>query len=67
MRIPDASVDHTSGTRQLLANPPMADLKLSPLKPNRGMVATMGSSNMVVDEDHSWDRVASSVAGKRAG
>ena len=38
----DASVVHASGTGQLQANPPVADLRLSSWKSTRRVVAAMG-------------------------
>ena len=48
----DASVVHTSGSGQLLANPHVAGPWLSPGKPNLRAVTTMGSNDLVVGEDH---------------
>ena len=48
----DASVVHTSGSRQLQANPHVAGLWLSPGKPTRRAVSTLGSTDLVVSEDH---------------
>ena len=45
MLCPDASVVHASGSGQLQANPHVAGPWLSP-------VATMGSNDLVVGEDH---------------
>ena len=49
---PDDSVVHASGSGQLQANPHMACPWLSPGKPTRRAVATMGSNDLVVGEDH---------------
>ena len=49
---PDASVVHASGSGQLQANPHVAGPWLSPGKPTLMAVATMGSNDMVVGEDH---------------
>ena len=49
---PDASVVHVSGSGQLQANPHVAGLWLSPGKPTRSAVTTMGSNYLVVGEDH---------------
>ena len=49
---PDASVVHASGSGQLQANPHVAGLWLSPGKPTRRAVSTMGSNDLVVGEDH---------------
>ena len=48
----DASVVHASGARQLQANPHVAGPWLSPGKPTRREVTTMGSNDLVVGEDH---------------
>ena len=48
----DASVDHASGSGQLQANPHVAGPWLSPGKPTRRAVTTMGSNDLVVGEDH---------------
>ena len=48
----DDSVDHASGSGQLQANTNVAGLWLSPGKPSRRMVTTMGSSDFVEGEDH---------------
>ena len=45
---PDASVVHASRTGQLQANPPVSD----PGKSTRMAVATIGSNDLVVGEDH---------------
>ena len=47
-----ASVVHASGTGQLLANPHVAGPWLSPGKPTRRAVTTMGSNDLVVGEVH---------------
>ena len=47
-----ASVVHASGSGQLQANPHVAGPWLSPGKPTRRAVATMGSNDLVVGEDH---------------
>ena len=49
---PDASVVHASGSGQLQANPHVAGPWLSPGKPTRRAVTTMGSNDLVVGEDH---------------
>ena len=49
---PDASVVHASGSGQLQANPHVARAWLSPGKPTRRAVITMGSSKLVVCEVH---------------
>ena len=49
---PDASVVHTSGSGQLQANPHVVGPWLSPGKPTRRTVTTMGSSDFVVGEEH---------------
>ena len=48
---PDASVVHASGSGQLQANPHVACLWLSPGKPTRRAVTTMGSNDLVVGDD----------------
>ena len=48
----DASVVHASGAGQLQANPNEAGPWLSHRKPTRRTVATMGSNDLVVEEDH---------------
>ena len=52
MICPDASVVHASGSGQLQANPHVAGPWLSPGKPTRRAVTTMGSSDLVIGEDH---------------
>ena len=47
-----ASVVHASGTGQLQANPHVAGPWLSPGKPTRRAVTTMGSNDLVVGEVH---------------
>ena len=47
-----ASVVHTSGSEQLQANPHVAGPWLSPGKPTRRAVTTMGSNDLVVGEVH---------------
>ena len=47
-----ASVYHASGSGQLQANPHVAGLWLSPGKPTRRAVTTMGSNYLVVGEVH---------------
>ena len=47
-----ASVVHASGSGQLQANPHVAGLWLSPGKPTRRAVITMGSNDLVVAEVH---------------
>ena len=49
---PEASVVHASGSGQLQANPHVAGLWLSLGKSSRKAVTTMGSNDLVVDEDH---------------
>ena len=49
---PDTSVVHASGSGQLQANPHVAGPWLSPRKPTRRAVTTMGSNDLVVGEDH---------------
>ena len=49
---PDASVVNASGTGQLQAHPHVAGPWLSPGKHTRRAVATMGSNDLVVGEDH---------------
>ena len=49
---PDASVVHASGSGQLQANPHVAGPWLSPGKPTRRAVTTVGSKDLVVGEDH---------------
>ena len=49
---PDASVVQFSGSGQLQANPHVAGPWLSPGKPTRRAVATMGSNDFVVGKDH---------------
>ena len=49
---PDASVVHVSGSGQLQENPHVAGPWLSPGKATQRAVTTMGSSNLVVGEDH---------------
>ena len=49
---PDASVVHASGSGQLQANPHVAGPLLSPGKPTRRAVTTMGSNGLVVGDDH---------------
>ena len=49
---PDASVVNVSISGQLQANPHVAGPWLSPGKPTRRAVATMGSNDLVVGEDH---------------
>ena len=41
-----------SGTRQLLANPPVAGPRLSPSYLTRKAVSVMGSDDLVVGKDH---------------
>ena len=48
----DASVFHASGSGQLQANPTVAGPRLSPEKPVRRAVTTMGSDDLVVGDDH---------------
>ena len=62
-----ASVVHASGTRQLQANPHVAGPWLSPGKPTRRAVTTMGSNDLVVGEVHMLGRDASGITGIRAG
>ena len=52
MYVNDASVVHASGSGQLQANAHEVDPWLSPGKPTRRAVATMGSNDLVVGEDH---------------
>ena len=52
MYCPDTSVVHASGSGQLQANPHVAGLWLSPWKPTRRAVITMGFNDLVVGEDH---------------
>ena len=47
-----ASVVHASGSGQLQANPHVAGPWLSPGKPTRRVVTTMGSNDLVVGEVH---------------
>ena len=47
-----ASVVHASGSGQLQANPHVAGPWLSPGKPTRRAVTTMGFNDLVVGEDH---------------
>ena len=47
-----ASVVHASGSGQLQANPHVAGPWLSPWKPTRRAVTTMGSNDLVVGEVH---------------
>ena len=47
-----ASVVHASSSGQLQANPHVAGPWLSPGKPTRRAVTTMGSNDLVVGEDH---------------
>ena len=47
-----ASVVHASGSGQLQANPHVAGPWLSPGKPTRRAVTTMGSNDLVVGEVH---------------
>ena len=47
-----ASAVHASGSGQLQANPHVAVPWLSPGKPTRRAVTTMGSNDLVVGEDH---------------
>ena len=49
---PDACIVHASGSGQLQANPHVAGPWLSPGKPTRRAVTTMGSNNLAVCEDH---------------
>ena len=49
---PDTSVVHASGARQLQENPHVAGPWLSPGKPTRRVVTTMGSNDLVLYEDH---------------
>ena len=49
---PKASVVHASGSGHLHANPHVAGPWLSTGKPTRRAVTTMGSNDLVVDEDH---------------
>ena len=49
---PDTSVVHASGSGQLQANPHVVGPWLSPGKPTRGAVTTMGSNDLVVGTDH---------------
>ena len=51
-RCPGASVVHASGTGQLPANPPVASLRFNCGRPTKMAVTTMGSSDLVVGEDH---------------
>ena len=60
----DASVVHASGSAQLQANPHAAGPWLSPGKPTQRAITTMGSNDLVVGEDHIWDRVASGITDK---
>ena len=46
------SVVHASGSGQLQANPHVAVLWLSPGKPTRRVVTAVGSSDLVIGEDH---------------
>ena len=46
------SVFHASGSGKLQANPHVASPWLSPGKPTRRTVTTMGSNDLVVGEDH---------------
>ena len=52
LKSPDASVVLASGSGQLQANPHVAGTWLSPGMPSRRAVTTMGSSDLVVGEDH---------------
>ena len=52
MICPDASVVHAYGSGQLQANPHVAGPWLSPGKPTRRAVTTMGSSDLVIGEPH---------------
>ena len=49
---PETSVVHGYGFGQLQANPHVAGPWLSPWKPTRMAVTTMGSNDLVVGEDH---------------
>ena len=49
---PDASVAHASGSRQLPASTPVAVQKHSSGMSTRRAVATLGSNDLVVGEDH---------------
>ena len=49
---PDSSVVHASGSGQLQANPHVAGPWLSPGKPTRRAVTTIGSNDLVVGEVH---------------
>ena len=49
---PKASVIHTSGSGQLQANQHVTGPWISPGKPSRRAVTTMGSNDLVVGEDH---------------
>ena len=53
---PDASVVHASGSGQLPSNPHVAGPWLSPGKPTRRTVTTMGSNDLVVGEDHMFEQ-----------
>ena len=48
----EAFADHTSGTRQLQVNPPMAGPRFSPDKSSERAVTPMGFNCLVVGEDH---------------
>ena len=58
---------HTSGTGQLQENSTVVGSRLSSGKPTQRAVSTIGSNDLVVDEDHLWDRVASGISGNRGG
>ena len=67
---PDTPVVHASGYGQLRANPHVAGPWLSPGKPTRRAVTTMGSNydgDLIVGEDHMMGPVASGITGKMAG
>ena len=64
---PDASVVHASDSGQLQANPHVAGPWLSPGKPTRRAVATMGSNDLVVGEVHLLGPSFQRITGKRAG
>ena len=64
---PDASIVHASGSVQLQANPHVAGPWLSHGKPTRRAVTTMGSSDMVVGEDHMLGPSCRGITGKWAG
>ena len=49
---PDASVVHSSGTRQLQAIPSVVGRRLSHGKSNQRAVTTMGFNDLVDGEDH---------------